>query len=114
MDYRLIVCCTILYKDISKLICSQLIDVLPNIIDLNQGAFIPSRSILHNILLSQELLKSYERVNISPRCLMKIDLKKTYDSVMWDFVFELLVELCSLERFIVWLRSCMISTVSYL
>ncbi|XP_060969634.1 uncharacterized protein LOC133036884 [Cannabis sativa] len=72
-DYRLIACCNAIYKCISKLICSRLSEVLPNIIQNNQ-----------------DLLKGYTRKNISARCIMKIGLSKAYDTIDWQFVKDLL------------------------
>ncbi|XP_056698138.1 uncharacterized protein [Spinacia oleracea] len=39
-DFRPIACCPILYKCISKLLCSKLSDILPDIITHTQGAFV--------------------------------------------------------------------------
>ena len=50
-DFRPISCCHVLYKCISKLISSKLQLVLGSLIDRVQGAFVSSRSIMHNILL---------------------------------------------------------------
>ncbi|XP_074289196.1 uncharacterized protein LOC141614342 [Silene latifolia] len=59
---------------------------LPKIINPAQCAFIKGRSILVNIFISQDLVRLYERKSASPRCLMKVDLRKAYDSIEWDFV----------------------------
>lgn len=72
------------------MMCQRLKEVLPKIINLNQWALVSGMSIFHNVLLSQEFLKGYERVNISPCCIMKIDLKKAYDSFSLDFLLELM------------------------
>ncbi|XP_062075339.1 uncharacterized protein LOC133779384 [Humulus lupulus] len=40
VDYRLIACCSTLYKCMAKLICKRLAVVLPVIVQSNQGAFI--------------------------------------------------------------------------
>lgn len=45
----------------------------------SQTTFIKGISIIDNIHLVQELLKRYTRKQISPRCIMKIDLHKTFD-----------------------------------
>ena len=52
----------------------------------NQGAFIKGRELLYNVLLCQEIARGYARKHISPRCIMKIDLKKAYGSVHWEAV----------------------------
>lgn len=38
------------------------------------------------ILLASELIKCYSRKNSSPRCMIKVDLKKAYDSLEWPFL----------------------------
>ncbi|KAL9232951.1 hypothetical protein vseg_008006 [Gypsophila vaccaria] len=49
--FKPIACCNVLYKVISKLLCDRLANVLPHLIDQNQGAFIMNRSIQENILI---------------------------------------------------------------
>ncbi|KAL9227921.1 hypothetical protein vseg_003556 [Gypsophila vaccaria] len=90
MHFRPIACCNVVYKVISKLLCTRLALVLPHIIDKNQGAYIQGRNIQDNILICQDLVRLYERPNSSPRCLLKIDLQKAYDSVEWNFVDQML------------------------
>ncbi|XP_062103251.1 uncharacterized protein LOC133814280 [Humulus lupulus] len=98
-DYRPIACFNTLYKCISKLLCTRLSEVLPFLVHSNQGAFIKNRSLAHNIMIFQDLLKGYTRKNISARCIMKIDLSKAYDTVDWHFVEELLKNLYDLIIF---------------
>lgn len=64
--------------------------ILPHLISYAQAAFIKGRRIGDNILLAQELMRGYHRDNISPRCAIKVDLKKAYDSVRWDFLLDAL------------------------
>ncbi|KAL0298048.1 UNVERIFIED_CONTAM: hypothetical protein Sangu_3164600 [Sesamum angustifolium] len=52
------------------------------------NAFVPGRSISDNILLAQELLAGYNQVRLPPRCTLKVDIQKAYDSVEWDFLLE--------------------------
>ncbi|XP_062075376.1 uncharacterized protein LOC133779430 [Humulus lupulus] len=101
-DFRPIACCSTIYKCISKMLCSRLNSVLPLLINQNQGAFIKHRSLAHNVLILQDLIKGYNRKNSSPRCLMKIDISKVYDSIDWDFLENLLNALCFSMRFIRW------------
>ncbi|XP_062118559.1 uncharacterized protein LOC133832201 [Humulus lupulus] len=85
----------------------QLIPILPKLINQNQGAFVKNRSIAHNILIIQDLLKGYNRKRVSPRCLMKIDLSKAYDSIDWDFLENLLNTYKFPGKFIKWIMVCL-------
>lgn len=67
------------------MLCNRLKHVLHDIVTDCQGAFVKDRSIVHNIILSQDLIRFYNRKNVPPRCLIKLDLKKAYDSIHWDF-----------------------------
>jgi len=49
------------------------------------------------------------RKHLSPRCMMKIDLKKAYDSVQWEAVREILTSLKFLNIFIKWIMACITS-----
>ncbi|KAL0394538.1 UNVERIFIED_CONTAM: hypothetical protein Slati_4420000 [Sesamum latifolium] len=55
-DFRPIACCNVVYKVITKVMVKQMQLVLEKLIDNNQNAFVPGRSISNNILLAQELL----------------------------------------------------------
>lgn len=52
--------------------------------------FVAGRTIVQNILACQDLVWLYNKKNASKSCLLKIDLRKAYDSVEWDFVEEML------------------------
>ncbi|KAA0059752.1 F17F8.5 [Cucumis melo var. makuwa] len=90
-DFRLISCCNVLYKCISKILADRLRVWLPSFISSNQSAFVPGRSIIENILLCQELVGGYHLNSGKPRCTLKVDHQKAYDSVNWDFLFGLLI-----------------------
>lgn len=111
-DYRPISCCTVFYKVISKILVNRMRSVVGKLVDGAQAAFIQGRSIVDNIHLAQELLRKYARKRISPRCILKVDLTKAYDTVDWEFLREVLVGLNFPTTFVRWVMEC-VTTASY-
>ncbi|KAL2232427.1 UNVERIFIED_CONTAM: hypothetical protein Sindi_1422700 [Sesamum indicum] len=89
-DFRPISYCNVLYKIIAKLIVQQLSVVLDKVISPCQAAFVPGRSIGDNIMLAQELFTGYNQDHIPPRCALKVDIRKAYDTVEWDFLIDVM------------------------
>lgn len=109
-DFHPISCCHVLYKCISKLICSRLRLVLGDIINQAQGVFVSNRSILHNVLLCQDIVKHYTRKQCLPSCLPKIDLRKAYDTMDWLFIRDMLVALQFPYHFVKIIMACISHT----
>lgn len=111
-DYRSIACCNTIYKIISKILCNRLKLVLHDLIYDNQSAFIAGRSIVQTILICQDLVRLYNIKATTKSCLIKIDLKKAYDSVEREFVEKMLYTINFPVKFIKWVMNC-ISTTQY-
>ncbi|XP_059289666.1 uncharacterized protein LOC132043204 [Lycium ferocissimum] len=62
--------------------------------------------------MSQELVKGYGRKGLSPRCMIKLDMQKTYDSVDWSFLEQVLIGMNFPTSFIRWIMTC-VTTVLY-
>ncbi|GKA91485.1 putative RNA-directed DNA polymerase [Tanacetum coccineum] len=60
-DYRLISCCNVIYKCISKVLTNRIIEGIKEVVSANQSAFIPGRNISDNILTTQEFMHKYHR-----------------------------------------------------
>ena len=108
-DYRPISCCKTIYKCLSKILANRLKRVLPSLIDDAQSAFIQGRSITDNILLAQELLRNYHRKDTSTRCAIKVDLRRAFDTVRWEFLLDMLVLMGFPPLFINWIGVCITS-----
>ncbi|KAL9662424.1 hypothetical protein QQ045_027257 [Rhodiola kirilowii] len=105
-EFRPISCCTVVYKIISGVLAGRLKDLLPDIINQAQGAFVKGRSIVGNVSVAQQLMTEYGRRHISERIAWKIDLRKAYATVCWDFLDSMLYELKFPVKFIAWVRMC--------
>jgi hypothetical protein len=105
-EYRPIACCNVLYKCITKILANRLRTCLCDLISPNQTAFVKGRVISENILLAQELVKGYHKNKGKARCAIKVDLKKAYDSVEWNFILMSLLAVGCPAQFVTWVREC--------
>ncbi|GJT85894.1 RNA-directed DNA polymerase, eukaryota, reverse transcriptase zinc-binding domain protein, partial [Tanacetum coccineum] len=111
-NFRLVACCNVLYKCISKIITERMKKFRGKLVDKNQSAFVPNMHIQDNILLSQELLKGYERKEGPKRVVIKIDIRKAYDTVNWIFLECILHGFGFHKRMVDWIIIC-VSTTSF-
>lgn len=74
--------------------------VIGDIVGFEQGDFVHGRDIINNIHLDTEMVKHYNRRNISPCACIKVDLRNAFDSVPWDFLRNALIYFSFLDRFI--------------
>ncbi|KAL0445137.1 UNVERIFIED_CONTAM: hypothetical protein Slati_2236400 [Sesamum latifolium] len=102
-------CCNVLYKVITKIIVQRLSGVLDDLISPSQNAFVPGRSIGDNILLAQELFQGYNQQHVPPRCALKVDIRKAYDTVEWDFLSAVLKLFGFPPLFVSWIEECVTS-----
>ena len=100
-DYRLIACCNVIYKVISKILANSLKRLLPSFISSNQSTFVKDRLLMENVLLAYELVKNYHKDSVSARCAVKIDISKAFDLVQWYFMLSILSEMNLPEKFII-------------
>ncbi|GKF07259.1 hypothetical protein Tco_0041483, partial [Tanacetum coccineum] len=111
-DYRLISCCNVLFKCISKIIANRIKESLKRLINPNQSAFVPGRCISDNILATQEIMHNYHFDRGVPRCAFKVDIQKAYDTVDRAFLREVLIGFGFHDRMVTWIMEC-VSTTSF-
>ena len=111
-DYRPISCCNIIYKCISKVIVARLKTALSEVIGPSQSVFIPGRQISDAILLTQDLMHNYHLSKGPARCALKVDLRKAFDTISWDFILAGLQAVAIPQKMIAWIRNC-ITTARY-
>ena len=105
-DFRPISCCNVLYKCITKIVASRFREILPSVIGNAQSAFIPGRQISDSIFLTQELIRNYHLQTSSHRCALKVDIRKAFDTVSWDFILLALRTIGIPDTMIRWIQTC--------
>lgn len=110
-QFRPISYCNIVYKCISKLLNARLKPIMSTIISHNQSAFVPKRCIGDNIMLAQSICRDYHRDKGVPRCAIKLDIQKAFDTLNWNFLFEAMARMNFPTIFIEWVKKCVTSAM---
>ncbi|KAL0444904.1 UNVERIFIED_CONTAM: LINE-1 reverse transcriptase [Sesamum latifolium] len=63
-------------------------------------------------VLYKELFYGYNQQHLPPRCALKVDLRKAYDTIEWDFLRAVVILLGFPKKFIVWIVEC-VTTPSF-
>ena len=85
--------------------------MLRKIISETQNAFVKGRQILDSVLIGNECIENRLQSGI-PGLLLKLDLKKAYNHVNWEFLLHLLQKCGFGEKLRDWIGFC-ISLVCY-
>lgn len=79
----------------------------------SQATFIKRRSILDSVAVAEEVI-SHLKENDNEGLLLKVDFKKAFDTLDWDFLLDSLRARCFGEGFIGWVKECLQSSRSAL
>ena len=101
-----------LYKILSKVLANRIKRVMDKVISKSQNVFVKGRQILDAVLIADEIVDSTMRRKESG-LVCKLDIKKAYDSINWDFLFQVMGRMGFGCRCLSWIKWC-ISTVSFL
>ncbi|KAE8732108.1 hypothetical protein F3Y22_tig00002237pilonHSYRG00293 [Hibiscus syriacus] len=78
---------------ITKIIVRRLQHIMPKLVALNQTSFIQGRSISENVIINQEVIHSMKHKKDKDGWMaIKVDLKKAFDRLRWDFIADTLYE----------------------
>jgi Reverse transcriptase (RNA-dependent DNA polymerase) len=112
-DYRPISVLSVVPKILTKILATRLQPYLHGMISNNQTTFIKGRQLMQTFLSTRELPCHLVKNKISS-IFMKIDFQKAFDSISWDFLLEVLRVRGFPPLWIVWMRSLLISSTSFL
>jgi len=95
-----------MYKIISKVLTERVKKVLPTVIDDCQSTFLKNRGILDSVLMANEVIEDIRRRQQSGLCL-KVDFEKAYDSVRWEFLYDMMRKMGFHMKWISWIQGCL-------
>ncbi|XP_073098847.1 uncharacterized protein [Elaeis guineensis] len=105
-DYRPIRLYNTVYKWVAKILINRMKSLLPNLISLEQGAFVPARNISDNIMLAQKIFHSMESASgTNSLMVVKADMEKAYDRLSWRYLEAVLYHYGFYRRFICWIMA---------
>jgi Reverse transcriptase (RNA-dependent DNA polymerase) len=110
-DFRPISVLSAIPKIITKILVERLRHFLPHLISPHQTTFINSRRITETFVLARQTL-SFLHTHKIPSILFKIDFRKAFDSISWDYLLQLLRKRAFPERWISWIHKILISSCS--
>jgi len=87
-----------------KLLAKMIKSVIRKVIDKTQSAFVMRINLLDNVLLANEVVNEIESRKV---VIMKVEYKKTYDSVNWEFLSYMMDKLGFNKKWIGWTRGCL-------
>nr|XP_040249685.1 uncharacterized protein LOC120967149 [Aegilops tauschii subsp. strangulata] len=83
---------------------------MPQLVSVNQSAFIAGRCVHDNFLLVQQTARQLHNLKL-PRLLLKLDIAKAFDTISWPFLLEVLRHLGFGRRWCEWI-CILVSTAS--
>ncbi|KAI3750395.1 hypothetical protein L2E82_21030 [Cichorium intybus] len=108
-DYRPISLIGCMYKIIAKILALRLKRVMNDIIGEVQTAYIEGRNILDGPLVTNEICSWAKKVK-KKILLFKVDFDKAFDSINWEYLNSVLVQMGFGNKWCRWINGCLRSS----
>jgi hypothetical protein len=108
-DFRPIALCNLCYKIISKVVANRIRPILSRSLSTEQLVFLKGRKILDVVGMAHECIHSIHSKK-QKALILKLDLKKAYDCVSWNFLPLILAQSGFTVTSSSWIMSCVTST----
>ncbi|GJW33456.1 RNA-directed DNA polymerase, eukaryota, reverse transcriptase zinc-binding domain protein [Tanacetum coccineum] len=108
-DFRPISLIGSIYKIIAKILSNRLVNVLGDIVNEVQSAFIAERQMLDGPFILNEILQWCTKKK-KKTLIFKVDFEKAFDSIRWDFLDDVLKEFGFRCKWRNWIQSCLTSS----
>ncbi|XP_019447270.1 PREDICTED: uncharacterized protein LOC109350495 [Lupinus angustifolius] len=103
-DFRPIAMANFQFKIISKVLADRLASIAPKIISNQQRGFIKDRQINDCICLASEAINLLDHKIFGGNLAIKIDIKKAFDTLDWDFLLLTLKQFGFNHKFGNWIK----------
>lgn len=110
-DYRPISLIHAIVKIIAKILANRHRPHMDSIVSNTQSAFIKGRSIHDNFMHVRNLARRLHK-NKMPSLLFKLDIRKTFDSVKWEYLIDLLQRKGFPSKFRNWITALLVTSSS--
>nr|GEZ73132.1 RNA-directed DNA polymerase, eukaryota, reverse transcriptase zinc-binding domain protein [Tanacetum cinerariifolium] len=105
-DFRPISLIGCQYKIIGKLLANRLSCVIDSCISPKQSAFTKNRNILDGPLILSEMM-AWHRKNKKQLMVFKVEIKKAFDSLKWDYLDLVMVKFGFSCKWRAWIKACL-------
>lgn len=104
-QFRPIALANFLFKIITKILADRLSLIAPRIISDQQHAFIKGRHISNCLFQASECVNYLDKKCFGGNVGVKIDIRKAFDTLHWDFIFRVLTAFGFDAIFVNWVSS---------
>lgn len=109
-EYKPISLCNLCYKLITKIIAERISPILGKAVSREQFSFLPNHQISDAVGVAHECLHSIKLKRLSA-FILKLDIQKAYDSVEWDFLQLILIQIGLSIEVVNWIYACFSFTI---